>query len=133
MTNAIETTAITTIELANILAEKTGSTKKAAKETIQIVLDTLTESLVEGKEVRLSGVGIFSVQDTAAFAASFSLSFNLCTIFSLRVGIDSNTLLITCCFVFMFLFFSYLLIINILCWFVIHFMHIQACYDSVEE
>lgn len=65
MTNSIETTAITTTELANILAEKTGSTKKAAKETIQIVLDTLTETLVEGKEVRLSGIGILSVQDTA--------------------------------------------------------------------
>ena len=59
------TQVISTTELANIIAEQTKSTKKAAKETIQIVLDTLTESLVEGKEVRLSGVGIFSVQDTA--------------------------------------------------------------------
>ena len=59
------TQVISTTELANIIAEQTQSTKKAAKETIQIVLDTLTESLVEGKEVRLSGVGIFSVQDTA--------------------------------------------------------------------
>ena len=61
----MSTNVLTIADLTNTLAEQAGTTKKAAKETIQIVLDTLTESLVEGKEVRLSGVGIFSVQDTA--------------------------------------------------------------------
>ena len=66
MTNAIETTAITTTELANILAEKTGSTKKAAKEQIDTVVGLIAAALAAGDGVRLSGFGTFDVVDREA-------------------------------------------------------------------
>ena len=60
------TQVISTTELANIIAEQTQSTKKAAKETVQLVLDAITAQLVEGNTVRLSGFGTFEVKDVAA-------------------------------------------------------------------
>ena len=60
------TQVISTTELANIIAEQTKSTKKAAKETVQLVLDAITAQLVEGNTVRLSGFGTFEVKDVAA-------------------------------------------------------------------
>lgn len=60
------TQVISTTELANIIAEQTQSTKKAAKETVQLVLDTVAAQLVAGNTVRLSGFGTFEVKDVAA-------------------------------------------------------------------
>ena len=60
------TQVISTTELANIIAEQTKSTKKAAKETVQLVLDAITAQLVEGNTVRLSGFGTFEVKDVEA-------------------------------------------------------------------
>ena len=60
------TQVISTTELANIIAEQTKSTKKAAKETVQLVLDTVAAQLGAGNTVRLSGFGTFEVKDVAA-------------------------------------------------------------------
>lgn len=60
------TQVISTTELANIIAEQTEVTKKAAKESVQLVLDTIAAQLVEGNTVRLSGFGTFEVKDVAA-------------------------------------------------------------------
>lgn len=60
------TQVISTTELANIIAEQTESTKKAAKETVQLVLDTVAAQLAAGNTVRLSGFGTFEVKDVAA-------------------------------------------------------------------
>ena len=60
------TQVISTTELANIIAEQTKSTKKAAKETVQLVLDTVAAQLAAGNTVRLSGFGTFEVKDVEA-------------------------------------------------------------------
>ena len=60
------TQVISTTELANIIAEQTQSTKKAAKETVQLVLDTVAAQLAAGNTVRLSGFGTFEVKDVEA-------------------------------------------------------------------
>lgn len=45
------------------IAEKGGMTKKAAGETVNLVLGTITDALVNGEEVALAGFGKFSVVD----------------------------------------------------------------------
>ena len=52
-------------EFIAAIAEKIGSTKKAAAETVSIVLDTIVETLKKGDEVALAGFGKFSVADVA--------------------------------------------------------------------
>ena len=46
-------------ELADILVEKTGSTKKEAKEFINVLIETITEQLASGDKVKLIGFGTF--------------------------------------------------------------------------
>ncbi len=47
------------------VAEKTGSTKKAAGEAVNVVLDTIVETLQKGEEVAITGFGKFHVVDVA--------------------------------------------------------------------
>ena len=52
-------------EFIAALAEKTGSTKKAAAENLNAVLETITETLKTGNEVAIAGFGKFYVTDVA--------------------------------------------------------------------
>lgn len=49
-------------ELVAAVAEKTGLTKKDAERVINATVDTITESLVKGDKVQVSGFGIFEVK-----------------------------------------------------------------------
>ena len=60
------TNSVTITDIANIIAETNNTTKKAAKETVEQVLDILVDQLTQGNELRLSGFGIFSVKDVEA-------------------------------------------------------------------
>ncbi|MDI9519164.1 MAG: HU family DNA-binding protein [Bacillota bacterium] len=52
--------------LADLLAEEAGMTKKDAATTLDIVFNTITESLSEGKKVDIAGFGKFEVRERAA-------------------------------------------------------------------
>ena len=53
-------------ELVAAVAEKTGLTKKDAERVVCATMDTITESLVKGEKVQLSGFGIFEVKEREA-------------------------------------------------------------------
>ena len=53
-------------ELVKVMAEKLEITQKAAGEQLDVILETITEELVNGGEVKLSGFGTFSVAERAA-------------------------------------------------------------------
>ena len=50
-------------EFVAAVAEKTGSSKKAAGEAVNVVLDTIVETLKKGEEVAIAGFGKFTVVD----------------------------------------------------------------------
>ena len=52
-------------EFIAAVAEKTGSTKKAAGENVNAVLEVITDTLKNGDEVALAGFGKFHVVDVA--------------------------------------------------------------------
>ncbi|MCK9198308.1 DNA-binding protein HU [bioreactor metagenome] len=54
------------VQLAEKIAEKENFTKKAALELVDIVLDQITEALLAGEPVKLSGFGNFSVKEKPA-------------------------------------------------------------------
>ena len=49
-----------------VVAEKTGLTKKAAGEYLEVVLATVSETLKDGGKVDLSGFGKFEVKERSA-------------------------------------------------------------------
>ena len=49
-------------ELIAVVAEKCGITKKDAERVINATVDTITEALVKGEKVSMSGFGIFEVK-----------------------------------------------------------------------
>ena len=49
-------------ELIAAVAEKTGMTKKDAERVINATVDTITEKMVAGEKVAMSGFGIFEVK-----------------------------------------------------------------------
>ena len=49
-------------ELIAAVAAKTGLTKKDAERVINATVDTITETLVKGDKVQVSGFGIFEVK-----------------------------------------------------------------------
>ncbi len=53
-------------ELIAAVAEKTGLTKKDAERVVAATLETITESLVKGDKVSVSGFGIFEVKNREA-------------------------------------------------------------------
>ena len=52
-------------ELIDVVAEKTGTTKVSAKETVDTVFAAIAETLVNGETVDLSGFGKFTVKERA--------------------------------------------------------------------
>lgn len=51
--------------LAEVIAAKTGMTKKAATETVELVFDEISASLSNGDKVDISGFGKFEVKERA--------------------------------------------------------------------
>ena len=49
-------------ELIAAVAEKTGLTKKDAERVVNATVETITETLVKGEKVQVSGFGIFEVR-----------------------------------------------------------------------
>ena len=49
-------------ELIAAVAAKTGLTKKDAEKVVNATIDSITESLVNGDKVNVSGFGIFEVK-----------------------------------------------------------------------
>ena len=52
-------------ELIAAVAAKTGLTKKDAEKVVNATIDSITESLVNGDKVNVSGFGIFEVKTRA--------------------------------------------------------------------
>lgn len=53
-------------ELAAIIAEKTGLTKKDAEAVLNAIMDSVKEALAKGDKVSLEGFGTFEVRERAA-------------------------------------------------------------------
>ena len=53
-------------ELIAAVAEKAGLTKKDAERTVNATFEAITESLVKGDKVSVSGFGIFEVKNREA-------------------------------------------------------------------
>ena len=53
-------------ELIAAVAQKAGLTKKDAERVLCATFDTITESLVKGEKVQLSGFGIFETKEREA-------------------------------------------------------------------
>ena len=53
---------MTKTELIAAVAAKTGLTKKDAERVVGATMETITESLVKGEKVQVSGFGIFEVR-----------------------------------------------------------------------
>jgi DNA-binding protein HU-beta len=53
-------------ELAAMLAETTGSTKKGAEATINLLVEQINKVLTSGGQVRIAGLGIFKVSERKA-------------------------------------------------------------------
>ena len=53
-------------ELIAAVAAKTGLTKKDAERVVNATIETITESMVKGDKVNVSGFGIFEVKNRDA-------------------------------------------------------------------
>ena len=53
-------------ELIAIVAEHSGVSKKDAERVINATVDTITQSLMKGEKVQLSGFGIFETKERQA-------------------------------------------------------------------
>ena len=53
-------------DLISAVAEKTGLSKKDSESAVAAVVDTITESLVQGEKVQLVGFGSFELKARAA-------------------------------------------------------------------
>ncbi len=49
-------------DLVAVVAQKTGLTKKDAERVINATVETITDSLMKGEKVQISGFGIFEVK-----------------------------------------------------------------------
>ena len=53
-------------DLIAIAAEKTGMTKKDTERILNTAIDAITDSLVKGEKVQLSGFGTFEIKEREA-------------------------------------------------------------------
>ena len=57
---------MTKSDLVDLVAKKVNLTNKAARESVQAVLDAVRDALKKGEKVVLTGFGTFSVRSRAA-------------------------------------------------------------------
>jgi integration host factor subunit alpha len=62
---SIETPTLTKAELADLLFERLGLNKRESKDMVEAFFEFIHDSLVEGKDVKLSGFGNFQVRRKA--------------------------------------------------------------------
>jgi integration host factor subunit alpha len=53
---------MTKAEIINTLFEKVGLPKKEAQDAIEIILNTMKETFVEGESLKISGFGTFNIR-----------------------------------------------------------------------
>ena len=53
-------------ELINVIAEKGGYSKKEADKALNLVLEAITDALIAGEKVSITGFGTFEVRDRPA-------------------------------------------------------------------
>lgn len=58
----LETPALTKAQLAELLFEQIGLNKRESKEMIDAIFDLITQQLVQGEEVKISGFGNFQIR-----------------------------------------------------------------------
>ena len=62
---SLETPALTKAQLAELLFEQIGLNKRESKEMIDAFFELISECLVEGKDVKISGFGNFQIRTKA--------------------------------------------------------------------
>ena len=62
---SLETPALTKARLADMLFDQIGLNKRESKDMIDAFFDLISQSLVEGKDVKLSGFGNFQIRTKA--------------------------------------------------------------------
>ena len=62
---SLETPALTKAHLAELLFEQIGLNKRESKDMIDAFFDRVSDSLVEGKDVKVSGFGNFQIRTKA--------------------------------------------------------------------
>jgi integration host factor subunit alpha len=62
---SLETPALTKAQLAELLFEQIGLNKRESKDMIDAFFDLVSQSLVEGKDVKISGFGNFQIRTKA--------------------------------------------------------------------
>jgi integration host factor subunit alpha len=63
---SLETPALTKAQLAEMLFDQIGLNKRESKDMIDAFFDLVTDSLVDGKDVKISGFGNFQIRTKAA-------------------------------------------------------------------
>lgn len=63
--DSLETPALTKAQLADLLFEQLGLNKRESKDMVDAFFDLLCASLVEGKDVKISGFGNFQIRTKA--------------------------------------------------------------------
>jgi integration host factor subunit alpha len=63
---SIESPALTKAELAELLYDEIGLNKREAKDMVNAFFDLVTDALVQGDEVKVSGFGNFQVRQKTA-------------------------------------------------------------------
>jgi len=63
---SLETPALTKAQLAELLFDQIGLNKRESKDMIDAFFDLVTESLVNGTDVKISGFGNFQIRTKAA-------------------------------------------------------------------
>lgn len=62
---SLETPALTKAQLAELLFEQIGLNKRESKDMVDAFFDLIVQSLIDGKDVKLSGFGNFQIRTKA--------------------------------------------------------------------
>ncbi|MDB5885677.1 MAG: integration host factor, alpha subunit [Polaromonas sp.] len=63
--DSLETPALTKAHMADLLFEQIGLNKRESKEIIDAFFELISERLIEGKDVKISGFGNFQIRSKA--------------------------------------------------------------------
>lgn len=63
--NSLETSALTKAQLADLLFEQLGLNKRESKDMVDAFFDLITDQLVAGTDVKISGFGNFQIRTKA--------------------------------------------------------------------
>ena len=63
--DSLETPALTKAQLADMLFEQIGLNKRESKDMVDAFFDLVTQSLVHGQDVKISGFGNFQIRTKA--------------------------------------------------------------------